>query len=119
VDDALDQTDAGVFGLDGRERGGGLRGGTFQRSGGRLVLRAYELVAGVKVTGTVPTAGPARLRLGGAASGTLVFAPGGAVTGSLGGRPVHARARLERRTVTERVDARFGTPPVSVSGGAG
>jgi pimeloyl-ACP methyl ester carboxylesterase len=78
-----------------RIQGGGLRGGRFSASsdGARLRLHGYELVPGVRVSGTlrasasedagaVTVDGPGRL------DGTLRISAKGGVTGVLGGRAV-------------------------------
>ncbi len=113
VDDALDQADAGIFNLDGRTAGGGLYGGSYSRPGSRLSLAGYQYVRGLKVGGTVPRRGPARLTLSGAVSAKLVFSSSGRVSGTIGRRAVHGRARLERRTAGEINTARFGIPPLT------
>jgi pimeloyl-ACP methyl ester carboxylesterase len=84
--------------LDGRRRIGGLRAGTLTLSVrgrttprvGRITLRGYETVAGVRVTGTLDAAGRhARFTIGGpsAAPGTLTLS-GNRITGTLGGRRI-------------------------------
>jgi hypothetical protein len=78
-----------------RIQGGGLRGGRFSASsdGARLRLHRYELVPGLRVSGTLRAFdsedagtlivdGPGRL------DGTLRIGAKGAVTGRLGGRAV-------------------------------
>ena len=76
------------------KRGGtaGLRGGRFSLRRETIVLRGFEYVPGVRLTGTVGRSG-ARLRISGAAAadGTLRVAPGGSVRGRLGGRAVRTR----------------------------
>jgi len=70
------------------ESGGGLRGGSWEIRGDRLVLERYEAVSGVTLTGS----GTERLtlRVGGseAAHGTVTLRPGGRLSGTLGGRRV-------------------------------
>jgi hypothetical protein len=83
-----------------------------RREGGRVTLDGYSFVKGVRVSGTVPLRGTAKLRLEGDVAGTLSFSAGGRVTGRLGGRSIRARALLQRRTVTEIVTRRFGIPPL-------
>jgi pimeloyl-ACP methyl ester carboxylesterase len=80
-------------------QGGGLRAGRFSASpdGGRLHLRGYALLPGLRVsgdldaasstdTGTVTVDGPGHL------DGTLHLAADGGVTGTLGGRAVRYRS---------------------------
>ena len=75
--------------------GGGLRGGSWEVSEGRLVLRNYQAVTGVTVSGSVRRT--FRLRVAGpkAASGTLTLV-GSKLTGRIGGRQVSVRARTPR-----------------------
>jgi len=74
------------------ESGGGLRGGSWEIRGDRLVLERYEAVSGVTLTGS----GTERLtlRVGGseAAHGTVTLRPGGRLSGTLGGRRVSKEA---------------------------
>ncbi|HEV3002629.1 MAG TPA: alpha/beta fold hydrolase [Solirubrobacteraceae bacterium] len=81
--------------LDGLRRVAGVRRGTILLSRAGVTLRGVELIPGVRVTGTFPNRGRARLRIGGraAARGRLTFAPNGTATGVLGGRRVRARPR--------------------------
>jgi pimeloyl-ACP methyl ester carboxylesterase len=89
-------------------RFGGLRGGWFQITGAGVRLHDLVAVGGVTVSGLVPKeivlgrhSGPAaRLEVGGsaAADGNLRLSASGAVTGSLGGRPV--RTRLPARSAS-------------------
>jgi hypothetical protein len=80
--------------------GGGLRGGSWAIRGNRLVLRRYEAVDGVTVSGS----GNDRitLRVGGseAARGTVTLRSGGRISGTLGGR---------------RISVRLGAPRVSAA----
>jgi hypothetical protein len=71
--------------------GGGLRGGAWSISGNRLVLRRYEAVDGVTLTGSGNAS--LRLRVGGAkaAHGTVTLRSGGRLSGSLGGRRISLR----------------------------
>jgi pimeloyl-ACP methyl ester carboxylesterase len=71
--------------------GGGLRGGSWRVSGNRLVLRSYEAVRGVTVSGTLGNT--ATLRIGGskAAHGTLRLRSGGRISGRLAGRRISLR----------------------------
>jgi pimeloyl-ACP methyl ester carboxylesterase len=71
--------------------GGGLRGGSWAIDGNKLVLRNYEAVTGVTVSGS----GNARisLRVSGskAASGEVTLRSGGRLSGTLGGRKISLR----------------------------
>jgi pimeloyl-ACP methyl ester carboxylesterase len=71
--------------------GGGLRGGSWAIEGNRLVLRRYEAVDGVTLTGSGNTA--IRLRVAGsqAARGTVTLRSGGRLAGTLGGRRINLR----------------------------
>jgi pimeloyl-ACP methyl ester carboxylesterase len=93
VQDALRECDAGIYNDDGHSRGGGLYGGSYSRSGGALVLRGYQFIRGVKVSGRLGADGRARLRVG---RSTVTL-------------------RIDPRTVSERNDAKFKTPPVSTA----
>ena len=79
--------------IDLRDRGGGLRGGTYRVRGGRLSLRRVVVVPGVRVSGREDGAGAVRLRVSGAraARGRAVVSAGGTLRGRLGGRRVRAR----------------------------
>jgi pimeloyl-ACP methyl ester carboxylesterase len=93
--------------LDGvRVRFGGLRAGTVVETAAGLRLRGVEHVRGVRVSGTFPNEGTARLTVGGsrAAHGTLALAADGRITGRLGGRRIRLRARAlhERRAAPLR-----------------
>jgi pimeloyl-ACP methyl ester carboxylesterase len=74
--------------------GGGLRGGSWavRDRGSQLVLRRYETVPGVTLSGSSRGA-RIRLRVGGrsAAHGTLVLRSGGRLSGRLGGRRIRVR----------------------------
>ena len=76
--------------------GGGLRGGSWDISGGRLVLDEYQAVSGVTVTGTGSRS--LRLRVSGtkAASGTVTLHTRGRLTGTLGGRRISVRLATPR-----------------------
>ncbi len=78
--------------------GGGLRGGSWEVREGRLILRDYQAVPGVTVSGRVNRT--FRLRVAGpeAARGTLTL-KGSRLTGRIGGRAVSVRARAARTTV--------------------
>ena len=71
--------------------GGGLRGGSWAIDGNKLVLRHYEAVTGVTVSGS----GNARitLRVSGskAAKGEVTLRSGGRLSGTLGGRKISLR----------------------------
>ncbi|TMK67517.1 MAG: alpha/beta hydrolase [Actinobacteria bacterium] len=113
VNDGFQQLDDGHFGLDGRTAGGGLRGGSFRRAGDALHLSRYVFVPGVTVDGAVPRRGTAHLHVtAGGLSGQLFFHADGTVTGQLGGAAIHAHLAIPRRTVSEILEARFGTPPI-------
>jgi hypothetical protein len=75
--------------------GGGLRGGSWSVDRGRLILRDYQAVPGVAVSGRINRT--FRLRVAGskAARGTLTL-DGGRLKGELGGRKVNVRARSPR-----------------------
>jgi pimeloyl-ACP methyl ester carboxylesterase len=81
--------------------GGGLHGGTWavRDRGRRLVLRRYETVPGVAVTGTL-SGGPIRLRIGGrrAAHGFVRLRSGGRLSGRLGGRRISVLLASAART---------------------
>ncbi|HEY7074500.1 MAG TPA: alpha/beta fold hydrolase [Solirubrobacteraceae bacterium] len=90
------------------DSGGGLRGGSWAiRRGGRLlVLRRYETVPGVTVSGRL--AGPAfTLRIGGrrAARGSVRLRSGGVLSGRLGGHPVDVQIARAARAGGLRVPA--------------
>jgi len=92
IRDALYQIIGDAFALGKLPRRvAGLRGGKATVSSTTFRLSAYEYVPGVKVSGPANVDGNATVtvRGGGALSGTLHFASGGAVTGRLGGRRVN------------------------------
>ena len=72
--------------------GPGLRGGSFALRLDTIVLRGFEFVPGVRLSGTVGRGG-ARLHVSGraAADGTLRVSPRGSVRGRLGGHAVRTR----------------------------
>jgi pimeloyl-ACP methyl ester carboxylesterase len=78
--------------------GGGLRGGSWEISGGKLILRRYEAVPGVTVSGKVNRT--FRLRVAGpkAARGTLTLV-GNRLKGRIGGHADSVRARAPRTAV--------------------
>jgi pimeloyl-ACP methyl ester carboxylesterase len=80
--------------------GGGLRGGSWSIGGDGVVLKRYEAVGGVTVTGGGNRA--IRLRVAGpkAARGSVVLRSGGRLSGTLGGR---------------RVSLRLGTPDLAAA----
>jgi hypothetical protein len=80
--------------------GGGLRGGYWTISGDRLVLRRYEAVDGVTLTGSGNNS--IRIRVAGskAARGTVTLRSGGRLSGTLGGR---------------RIDLRLGAPDIAAA----
>jgi pimeloyl-ACP methyl ester carboxylesterase len=74
---------------------GGLRGGFARVSQSGVRLVRYEYVPGVRVSGSAPFRGTARLRVasgGGAVGGTVSITQTGRVTARLGGRRVSGRA---------------------------
>jgi pimeloyl-ACP methyl ester carboxylesterase len=78
--------------------GGGLRGGSWEIGGRRLVLRDFQTVNGVTITGS-GTARSVVVRVAGAfaARGTVTFRPRtGRLTGRLGGRRISARFGIPR-----------------------
>jgi pimeloyl-ACP methyl ester carboxylesterase len=76
----------------GSPSGGGLRGGTYRSSGGRLRLRALQVVPGVRVSGG-SDAGGLRLRIVGPVSGSLRLSAGGRLRGRLGSTRVSVSLR--------------------------
>ena len=84
-------------------RGGGLRGGSFSAQAsfeGRLRLRGYAFVPGLRVSGSLASSSGAisgTVHVSGTANGTLKISRRGAVTGTLGGRHVRYRRRGGRR----------------------
>jgi len=75
--------------------GAGLRGGSFRLRRRSIVLDGLQVVPGVRVSGTLPRRGSARLRISGrqAARGRVRISAGGVVRGRLGGRTVRGRLR--------------------------
>jgi pimeloyl-ACP methyl ester carboxylesterase len=80
--------------------GGGLRGGSWSIRGNRLILRNYEVVNGVTVTGEGNTRLILRVAGAAAARGTIALRSGGRLTGTIGGR---------------RISVRLGAPRVSAA----
>jgi hypothetical protein len=78
-----------------QQAGGGLRGGTWRLRGRRVVLRRFEVVPGVRLTGGGDRRDGLRLRVSGrrAAPGVVRLSAGGRLTGRLGGRRVSVRLR--------------------------
>ena len=82
--------------------GGGLRGGSWEIQGSRLVLHDYQAVTGVTVNGggsrslTLRVAGPK------AASGTVTLRTRGRLTGRLGGRRISVRLAEPRVSMALR-----------------
>jgi pimeloyl-ACP methyl ester carboxylesterase len=103
VKDAFEQSDPGIFNLDGLKAAGGLRGGSYRLTSRGLVLDGDVFVPGVAVSGLVPRHGAARLRVSGTLDGTLVFTQDGRVNGRLGGHALSGRAALVRETVGQRL----------------
>jgi pimeloyl-ACP methyl ester carboxylesterase len=85
-------------------RGGGLRGGSFSGQAsfeGRLRLRAYAFVPGLRVSGSLSSSEGSisgTVHVNGTANGTLKISARGTVTGTLGGR--HVRYRPKRRAAS-------------------
>jgi hypothetical protein len=80
--------------------GGGLRGGSWEISGPRLIVRDFQTVNGVTITGSGTRS--VRLRVAGteAAPGTVMFDPlRGRLTGRLGGRRIAVRLAVPRASV--------------------
>jgi hypothetical protein len=105
------------------DSGGGLRGGSWAiRRGGRvIVLRRYETVPGVTLTGR-NSGSTLKLRIGGrrAAHGTVRLRNGSVISGRLGGKPIDvqvARAAsaggLRVPALPRRTGARRGRPPLT------
>lgn len=83
---------------------GGLRHGSIRvLSVSRLLLRSYEYVPGVRVTGTYLLNGTTRVTVSGtaAAKGTLAFTKTGRATGRLGGRKISASRARAARSATQ------------------
>jgi pimeloyl-ACP methyl ester carboxylesterase len=89
-------------------QGGGLRGGSFSGQAsfeGRLRLRRYSFVPGLRVTGSLSTSEgtiSGTVRVSGTAHGTLRISRRGTVTGTLGGRHVRYRPRRGAVSATLR-----------------
>ena len=73
--------------------GAGLRGGRFRLRRRSIELDGLQVVPGVRVSGTLPRRGSARLRISGAhaARGRVRVSPTGVVRGRLGGKKVRGR----------------------------
>ena len=88
--------------------GGGLRGGSFSGQAGfegRLRLRSYAFVPGLRVSGSLSSSDGAisgTVRVTGAAHGTLRISSRGSVSGVLGGRRVRYRPARRAATATLR-----------------
>ena len=89
-------------------RGGGLRGGSFSAQAsfeGRLRLRRYSFVPGLRVSGSLESSSGSisgTVHVSGTANGTLKISRGGTVTGTLGGRHVHYRPTRQAASATLR-----------------
>lgn len=86
---------------------GGLRGGSVRiLSETRWQLRSYELVRGVKVSGTYRVNGSSTLTVSGgnAASGVVTLSRSGRATGRLGGVRISAKARASAASVASGLD---------------
>ncbi len=82
---------------------GGLRGGSVRvHSESRWTLRRYELVPGVRISGTYRQNGTSTFTFSGskAASGVVRVTEGGRATGRLGGSRVNARPRAAGAAVS-------------------
>ena len=88
--------------------GGGLRGGSFSGQAsfeGRLRLRAYAFVPGLRVSGSVSATDGAisgTVHVSGTAHGTLRISRRGTVTGVLGGRRVRFKPSRRAAAATSR-----------------
>ena len=71
--------------------GGGLRGGAWSISGNRLVLKRYQAVDGVTLTGGGDASIKLRVAGAKAARGTVTLRSGGRLSGTLGGRRISLR----------------------------
>lgn len=96
---------------------GGLRGGSVQMTGAGARLHGYSYVPGVRLSGLVPMGillkdegSPARLQVGGGASGRLVLAAGGRVSGELGGRRLALRVPARLGRVVDGMPLGFPSP---------
>ncbi len=89
-------------------RGGGLRGGSFSGEAsfeGRLRLRDYAFVPGLRVSGSLASSSGAisgTVHVRGTANGTLKISRSGTVTGTLGGRHVRYRPKRSAAAATLR-----------------
>jgi len=89
-------------------RGGGLRGGSFSAQAsfeGRLRLRDYAFVPGLRVSGSLSSSQGSisgTVHVSGTANGTLKISSRGTVTGTLGGRHVHYRPTRRAASATLR-----------------
>jgi pimeloyl-ACP methyl ester carboxylesterase len=89
-------------------RGGGLRGGSFSGQAsfeGRLRLRRYAFVPGLRVSGSLSTSEgtiSGTVHVTGTAHGTLKISRSGTVTGVLGGRRVRYKATRRAAAATLR-----------------
>jgi pimeloyl-ACP methyl ester carboxylesterase len=99
---------------------GGLRGGSAQMTGAGARLHSYSYVPGVRLSGLVPMGillrdegSAARLQVGGAASGRLVLAAGGRVSGELGGRHIALRVSAALARVGDGTPAEFRWPELA------
>jgi hypothetical protein len=93
--------------------GGGLRGGSYAVRRGRVVLRRFEAVSGVRLTGFA-VGGTLRLRVSGpaAAPGRVRVSASGRVRGRLGGRRVDTR--IARATTARSSAASAASPHISL-----
>ena len=76
--------------------GGGLRGGTWEVRGSRLVLHDFEAVTGVTLNGGGGRSLTVRVTGSKAASGTVTLRRGTRLTGRLGGRAISVRLAIPR-----------------------
>ncbi len=89
-------------------RGGGLRGGSYSGQAsfeGRLHLRDYAFVPGLRVTGSLSTSEgtlSGTVHVSGIAHGTLRISRKGTVTGTLGGHHVHYKPTTGAAAATLR-----------------
>ena len=104
-------------------RGGGLRGGSFSAQAsfeGRLRLRRYAFVPGLRVSGSLSSSSGSisgTVHVSGTANGTLKISRRGTVTGTLGGRHVRYRpdapggvGDAARRRLAVAADVRAAAP---------
>jgi pimeloyl-ACP methyl ester carboxylesterase len=118
ADDALLQVATAEF-AGGATRLGGLRRGVIIRTSSSVLLRSVEFVPGVRVSGTLPRSGAARLTVSGrAAARGRVRITRTRLTGTLGGRRVRLRRRGTARAASlERLRPRDLMPlPALVRG---